>query len=339
MTPREEIVSAKQWITIYELGQILFPEWRPGSPCHSPFRQDHKPSFSVYDKGSRWKDFGTGESGDVVSFYALARGLEMAKALQEFVELANGRTTAGPVAPVIWATPDHPKRKPNTARFRQGMRAELEQVAASRNLDVRAVELAERMGTLRFGLVARYPSWVLTDQSGLCAEGRRLDGKPYPAVTTRRCQLGERKAHTIRYSRKAWPVGILPASEYRNFEVIALVEGSPDYLAVLHFQLLQGKSGILPVAMLGRGQGRIDPEALEHFRGKRVRIYPHDDDDGGGRRSALVWAQQLEQVGVQADFFVFDGMLKEDGTRAKDLNDSVSVGKNFARRLEALFAW
>lgn len=342
VVPREEIVTAKQRLTIYELGQILFPGWRPGSPCHSPFREDRKPSFSVYDEGRRWKDHASGESGDVVSFYAKARGdLEMAKALQEFVELANGRTTAGPVAPVIWAPREAIGRKPNVARFRQGMRSELEQVAASRNLDLRAVELAERMGVLRFGLVAGYPSWVLTDKSGLCAEGRRLDGKPYPEVSTKRCQLGERKSHAIRYSRKAWPVGILPAPEYRNFEAIALVEGAPDALAVLHFMLRQNKTGILPVALLGRGQGLggIHPDALELFRGKRVRIYPHADLDGGGYQCAQAWSEQLKQVNANVDFFLFKHMRKWNRARIKDLNDCRWVGRHFAYRLEELFAW
>jgi hypothetical protein len=298
---------------------------------------DGKPSFSVYNNGKKWKDHATGESGDVLSFYAIARGIEMAKALVEFIEMANGRAIAGPVAPVIRATRATEKRKPNLARFRPGKRAELERVAATRNLDLRAVQLAEEMGTLRFGLVCGLPSWILTDESGLCSEGRRLDGKPYPPLKTKRCELGERKAHTLRNSRKAWLVGILPAPEYREFDAISFIEGGPDYLAAVHFVVRQGKSGILPVAMLGRGQGRIDPEALEYFRGKRIRIYPHDDGDGGGRRSAMVWAQQLEKVDAHVDFFVFEGMRKCDGKPVKDLNDCTQTERHFACRLEELF--
>jgi hypothetical protein len=336
---REEIDSAKQRLTIHELGRMLFPGWQPGSPCRAPDRDDRNPSYSVYDGGRRWKDFGTGEGGDAVSFLAKARGLPMAEALREFVELANGRSSCGPVAPVIRADRSEQPGKPNLSRFREGTPAELRQVAQIRNIDIAAVEMAHAMGTLRFGRVCGIPSWVLTDASGYCAEGRRLDGELYPAITTRRHEFGERKAHTLRHSKKNWTVGILPAQEYRKFDSIAVVEGSPDYLAVLHFMLCQGKSGILPVAMLGRGQCRIDPEALEYFRGKRVRVYPHDDADGGGRRSAILWAQQLEEVGAEVDFFTFSHMRKASGTRAKDLNDCVRIGRHFAYRLEELFTW
>lgn len=95
------------------------------------------------------------------------------------------------------------------------------------------------------------------DESGICAEGRRLNRKPYPALTIEgKVCLGERKAHTLRGSRKDWPVGILPAKEYRqSVEAFMLVEGGPDYLAALHLELQQKRTGILPVAILGRGQG------------------------------------------------------------------------------------
>ena len=330
MIAREDIDLAKQRLSIPAIWSILNLPGRPGSPCKSPFREDRKASFSVFDSGHRWKDHGSGEAGDSVSFFAKARGLEMAAALREFIELANGRINCGLVAPVIRAERPEQPRKPNLSRFGIGRQKERLQIARTRNIDMAAVELAQAMGTLRFGQVCGLPSWILTDSSGLCGEGRRLDGELYPAITTRRHELGERKAHTLRHSRKAWPVGILPAPEYREFEAVAVVEGGPDYLAVLHFMLRQGKSGILPVAMLGRGQGRIDPDALEYFRGARVRVYPHSDADGGGRRSAIAWAEQLEQVGAEVDFFIFEGM-------AKDLNDCTQVGKHFAQRLEELF--
>ena len=336
---REAIEQAKQRLTIPAVWTILNLPGRPGSPCRSPLRGDRKASFSVYDDGQRWKDHGTGEGGDVVSFFAKARGIEIAKALPEFVELANGRINCGPVAPVIRAERSGQPRKPNLSRLRTGRREELLRITQTRNIDMAAVELAQTMGTLRFGQLCGVPSWLLTDSSGLCAEGRRLDGELYPAITTRLHELGERKAHTLRHSKKNWPVGILPAPEYRQFGSIALVEGGPDYLAVLHFMLRQGKTGVLPVAMLGRGQalGGIHPEALELFREKRVRIYPHADPDGGGYLCASEWARQLREVGADVDFFLFRRMRKENGERAKDLNDCCEVGRHFACRLEELF--
>jgi hypothetical protein len=341
MIPREEIASAKERLTIPVIWALMNLPGRPGSPCKSPFRKDRRASFSVYDSGQRFKDHATGEGGDSVSFFAKARGIEMAAALREFIELANGRSNCGPVTPVISVERSEQLSKPNLSRLRKGTREELIQIAQTRNLDVRAVELAQDMGTLRFGRVCGVPSWILTDASGLCAEARRLDGKLYPAITTKRYELGERKAHTLRHSKKNWPTGLLPAPAYRNFEAIAMVEGAPDLVAVLHFMLLQGKTGILPVAMLGRGQalGGIHPEALELFRARRVRIYPHNDSDEGGYRCASEWARQLKEVGADVDFFLFKRMRKHNGKRLKDFNDCCEIGRRFAHRLEELFAW
>jgi len=43
--------------------------------CKSPFRDDNHPSFSIYNNGERWKDFATGEGGDVVDFLKKATGI------------------------------------------------------------------------------------------------------------------------------------------------------------------------------------------------------------------------------------------------------------------------
>src|SRR5258707_47202 len=50
--------------------------------------------------------------------------------------------------------------------------------------------LAEALG-LRNGEVCGFLSWVLLDQSGLCAEARRLNREPYPPVIINgKVQLG-----------------------------------------------------------------------------------------------------------------------------------------------------
>jgi hypothetical protein len=74
--------------------------------------------------------------------------------------------------------------------------------------------------------------------------------------------------------------------------------------------------------MLGRGTGaKIDPAALELMRGRRVRIYPHNDADGGGVKGARQWAAQLHAVGCTVDLFEFSDLQRADGTPIKDLND------------------
>jgi hypothetical protein len=233
-----------------------------------------------------------------------------------------------------------PHARPDLSRLRKATRVEIEQIAKTRGINPRAVQRAQDLGTLRVGEVCRYLSWVLLDSSKLCAEARRLNRKPYPAITSGKIQLSERKAHTLGGSRKDWPVGIIPAAEYRkSVEAILLVEGGPDYLAALHFILEQRKKGVLPVAILGRGQGLrgLHPDSLEHFRSRRVRIVPHDDPDGGSYQSALGWAKQLRHAGAEVDFFQLKNLRTVDSRMVKDLNDCCELAPSQVAELETLF--
>jgi CHC2-type zinc finger protein len=77
------IEEVKTHFSIPELGKELFPDWQPAKSCRSPFRDDRVPSFSVYRDGTLFMDFATGQRGDQIDFYALARGLSTAEALLE----------------------------------------------------------------------------------------------------------------------------------------------------------------------------------------------------------------------------------------------------------------
>jgi CHC2-type zinc finger protein len=302
-----------------------------------PLHKEKTPSFHVYPD-NHYYCYGCGAHGDVTDLEQALSGGTRAEAadrlgaerLQNIEKLQRG--------PKLKEKAEAPP--PNLSGLRKATRAELQQIADSRNIDRRAVEFAQDLGTLRIGEVCGYLSWVLLDESGLCAEGRRLNRKPYPAVTKEKVQLGERKAHTLRGSRKDWPVGILPIGEYQNSaQTILLVEGGPDYLAALHFALRQRKTGILPVTILGRGQGLrgLHPDSLEHFQGRRVRIYPHDDRDGKSYQTALVWSRQLRKLGCEVDLFIFRGLRKTNGTPVNDLNDCVELAPEQLSKLEELF--
>jgi len=341
---RSEVDAAKDRLRIPELWRILSlpgePVTRDGVKFCSPLRPDAHPSCSFYNGGKHMTDWSAGKDYDAVDFIGEALGLRNGEAIHRFVEIANGRVPALPPSPVFRAPKKTRPSRPNLSRLRRATRAELEQIADSRKIDPRAVQLAQDMGTLRVGDVCGYLSWVLLDASGLCAEDRRLNRKPYPAIANAKVQLSERKAHTLRGSRKDWPVGILPAAEYRkSVESILLVEGGPDCLAAHHFALRQRKTGILPVAILGRGQGLrgLHPDSLKHFCGRSIRILPHDDPDGGSYLSALRWAKQLQQAGCKVDFFTFKGLRKIDGSAVKDLNDCVQLGPEFTNQLEGFF--
>src|SRR5208337_1443239 len=178
--------------------------------------------------------------------------------------------------------PEPAEPRPLVRGLRIGTDGELQRFADARGICVEAIRQAQRMGTARVGVVCGYPSIVLMDQSGRCMESRRLDNLKYPASGG----LGERKAHTLKGSQKAWPVGILPYRQYlRRCALIAIVEGTPDYFAALPFAHVFGTIGIVPVAVLSRAVHGFHPATNELFRGKRVRIFPHHDPDGGSSRN------------------------------------------------------
>lgn len=69
--------KVKESLTIAEAWRKLA---LPGDPkrgvMRSPFRADKTPSFSIYGDGRKWKDHSTGDGGDVIDFWAMAKGQE-----------------------------------------------------------------------------------------------------------------------------------------------------------------------------------------------------------------------------------------------------------------------
>ena len=99
------LAGAKNRITVSDLGATLFPGWKASKSCHSPFREDRHPSFSVFSDGREWKDHGTGEHGDAVDFLAKAQGLDKSAAAKELIALANTGGTAAPVRRQVEPSP------------------------------------------------------------------------------------------------------------------------------------------------------------------------------------------------------------------------------------------
>jgi hypothetical protein len=185
-----------------------------------------------------------------------------------------------------------------------------ERLAALRNVGTWAVEIAVARGLVRFGDWHGQAVWAVTDRDGRNTQLRRLDGKDL--------SVGQRvrKSHTLKGSKANWPIGILEAGPA---PVIALVEGGPDLLAAfarIAFESREDDCAV--VAMLG-ASNRIHQDALLHFEGKRVRIFP--DADKAGNKAAGIWCQQLREVGATVDAFSFAGLTKPDGKPIKDFND------------------
>ncbi len=86
------IAEAKARLSIFTLWRIQNLNGNPPAKdgvYRSPFREDGNPSFSIFANGTRFKDHATGESGDAITFYAMARGIENREAVKEFLTLAT----------------------------------------------------------------------------------------------------------------------------------------------------------------------------------------------------------------------------------------------------------
>jgi hypothetical protein len=72
-------------------GRLGLPGRVTGHCCvHSPLRDDDRsPSFSIYAGGRRWKDHGTGLSGDSFDLYQALTKTSSRTAWRSFIDLSR----------------------------------------------------------------------------------------------------------------------------------------------------------------------------------------------------------------------------------------------------------
>ena len=334
---RASLLAAKRVLTIGQIWTHLALPGKAAKSCRCPWREDKHPSFSVSPDGLTWHDFGSGASGDAVSFLQRSAGLGIKSTIERFVEMAGVSASVAPTPartqPQTKAEPTPERAKPVFPDFRKGTPAELAQLAKLRGIGREGLEFASERGLLAFAVLKGFVSWVVTDSARLNAQARRLDGKPWEHIGA--------KAWTAKGSWAAWPIGI---REAQPFQSIALVEGGPDLLAA-HFWVLweQARSHktrddvrSAPVAMLGASHS-IPEDALPLFAGKKVRIFQHCDTSKAGEKAAQRWATQLQRVGADVDAFNFEGLVQVNGSPIKDLNDGLFAdAKSFLELTEVM---
>lgn len=308
--------EAKDRLTIPSLWARLDLPGKPGTSCCSPFREDRKPSFSVYDNGRKWKDHATGEGGDAADFLAHALNVSPEEGCRKLIEFAGGHRIpfhAPRPIPLAAAAVDSKRtaKRAGWPPFEKPTGAEVSAIAELRGLSVEGVSLAAERGLLFCCESREGRAWIVTDSSRRNAQGRLLSGQSWAAGM---------KARTLPGSEAAWPVGL---PESRPFAAIAFVEGGPDLLAALHLAWVAGaECRIAPVAMLGASLS-LPAGALPGFAGKRVRLFP--DADKAGQTAGARWAAQLLAAAANVDGYCFGDLSWADGEPVKDLNDFAHV--------------
>lgn len=185
------------------------------------------------------------------------------------------------------------------------------------------------------GLLAILPNyrghraWVVFDASCNAAQVRRLDGTPWPGRDG-----GAVKALSLPGTRADWPIGT--AAIGPQHEAILLLEGGPDLLAAHVFLFAENReANAAAVGLLGAGAS-IAPDALEAFRGRRVRIVAHADD--AGQEAAQRWGEQLHPLAARLDVVTLGTLRRLDGAPCKDLNDALHVDADTFEQARILHA-
>ncbi len=312
--PPSPLKAAIANLTIVDLWRHFRLRGTPGRgiTCSSPFRSDQDPSFAISLNGKVWYDHGTSECGGLVEFVQKATKFPRARAREWLIKFWQGcgRVAGTPTAQVPDQKPKakEPEPLPQLPYLERGTADELASLAALRGLGVRALEMAMDRGFLWFTEYYDYRAWLVTDQACRNAQLRRLDGGPWASGS---------KVQGITNNEPGWPIGIIEAA---RLPVIALCEGTPDLLAAFEIMMREGRDDVAPICITGAAN-LIHPDALPCFVGKRVRIFPHDDDNQVGIKAAAQWAKQLQQAGAIVDCFSFAGLVRPDGQPVKDLND------------------
>ena len=297
--------------------------------CRSPFREDRKPSFGVFESGGSWffKDHATGDSGDEIDLLAMHCSLDSRGNFKDLVVMYSGYA-GHPIPSLVTSRSKRPKDRSkkvgvtNKQQLNLGTREQLMKMSKARPYPLEAILWAASRGVLRFTRHFGHDCYAITDCTRKQVELRRCDNLPFDAYK----DLCERKTHAVKGSNKSWPVGVV---ESQQFPSIALVEGIPDFIAAHYIVLYEQASHYsktdvrcAPVAMLG-SSGKIDEEALPYFKGKKVRLFVHGDD--AGRNSASRLEEQLKSTVSDISYIVFDGLMQANGSPVNDLFDFLNL--------------
>ena len=317
LAPNSEIEQLREKCPLPILMKKMGFENHIKKSCSSPFRDDQKPSWGIYQRDNRcyWKDLGNDDRGDEITFIARAKNLKENENFREIINLWKAYAAKCSDVEYVEYLKElpviEPQQKPDKSGFGPGNDQQLERLCKLRDIDARGILLAQMSGLLIFGRFSIYEVYGVTDSTGNIVEVRRLDGQLFPAYK----QLPERKSHALKGSHKNWPVGIKEVGEK---PMVLLVEGLPDLLSAFEVIVTEDAMGrVAPVAMLS-ANSLISEEALPLFKGKHVRIVPHLDE--AGRDGATKWKDALIKAGAsKVDFFLVSD--ERDANQVKDLNE------------------
>ena len=271
----------------------------PGEPkvncdLQSPFRQDKKPSFRIYEGKDhlRFFDHGDASGGDVCDLWAIAKGIDVRDALHQILDYLGGKELPGdrfkapqrPAERVL--SPREVKTAGDAIQWPENLKPptedECRQLGVLRSLSPEAFFLAGRLGTLLMGDQRGQRLWITTDQRMRSAARRRLDGQPLEGIG--------KKSASPKGAPRDWIIGTKTSNAALDgLKNILVVEGEGDYYAGLHLAI-QSEINFKVMAILGASTKTFHADCQSQFTGARVLIIAHNDRNLAGERSAKFWS-------------------------------------------------
>ena len=304
-----------------------------------PAHEDRNPSLSIRPAGSdgwlRVKCFRGCAREDVLATAGLGLADIGPPRLDRpaFVTLAPRVPLALAARPAVSGSDDDDDkrgRRRGWPKLELPTPSDLDALSELRGIARPGLRLAMRRGLLWVVPNSKgHRAWAVSDSSRNSAQVRRLDGLPWSVRDG-----GAVKALSLPGTRAGWPVGL--AGIGPNHSAVLVLEGGPDLLATHVFLDAEDREqDAAAVAMLGAG-ARIAPDALEAFRGRRVRIVAHAD--GAGQEAAQRWGEQLHPLAARLDVVTLGTLLRRDGAPCKDLNDALQVDADTFEQARILHA-
>ncbi len=307
-----DLVELKEQISILDVANKLYPEWKPSKSCLSPFREEKNKSFSVFSDGKSFKDFTTGDGGSVFDFYMLATGCDFQTTIRELASMAGMEQGTKPRSTMPKKSRLKPlKKKPSPyipEDLRKPSAADMKQISLVRDVKIQAVKYFVDRGLLFVGTHLHEDCFLFVDENQV--EARRMDGKLF---------FNDKKVMSTAGSHKT-AFGVKQASW---FDCIAIVEGTADLLSALHFAWCEEVENDLGFIAMPGASTNFSSDQLKTLSGKRIRIFP--DCEKAGLEAAKRWERDLHSVGCVTDCFRVDGVELLNGGLSNDLGDLTSM--------------
>ena len=270
-------------------------------------------SFSVSQKQGSWLWHCFSQcdrGGDIIDLDRALYGGNRVEAAKRLLGVADSIPIIRAPRPVTRTEPE--VRRSHVPSLAAPTHDDLREISERRSICQEALDVAVNRRFLHMATISGHRAWVLTDSARKTYLARRLDGEVWDDLPSKP------KARILAGGRSKWAIG---CTEACNYPAIALVEGGPDFLAAFgHMVASDVVSRVAPVCMPAAQP--IDPECIQYFKGKKVRVFTHDDE--AGYAIAKVWKKQLAGYAT-VDGFAFGGWIRSDGRPVKDFNDVLMI--------------